>query len=340
MMKTPQKTAYLRKTLLLFACVFASLGVIAPGHAQSSQAGETIKVAMVPKLVGLSVFKANERGAEAVAGKLNIDFLYTGPVSASASGQISIINSLIARRFDVITVTSNNRTQLAPVLKRAMHRGIKVVSYDSDVVSEARDFFIQNTSYPAMGKALVESVAQYAGPKAKIAMLSSTPDAAIQNEWIDAIKTYMAKAYPQMKIVTTQYGDSSPSKSLSAGISILQAYPDVTGIIAPDGAAEVGAAAAVQKLGRTGKVFVTGTSNPDSIRQYVKSGIIKASPLWDEVKQGQLVMHVARLAADGKLKPNDTLKVKGLGTYQVKDKVIVFSKPLIFNAENIDDYDF
>jgi ABC-type sugar transport system substrate-binding protein len=323
------------KTLLL-ASALCSLAGIAPAHAQ----GKRIKVAMVPKLIGLSVFKANEKGAIAAAKKLNIQFLYTGPVTASAQGQVDIINSLIARRFNVITITSNNPTQPAPALERAMKQGIKVVSYDSDVAPEARDFFIQNTSYPAMGKAMVDSVEKYAGPDAKVAILSSTPDAAIQNAWLGAVKTYMTANFPKMTVVTTQYGESSPSKSLSAGLNILQAYPDVTAIIAPDGAAEVGAAAAVKKLGRTGKVFVTGASDPDSIRQYVKDGIIKASPLWNEVKEGELVMNVARLAADNKLKPNDTFTVKGLGTYTVKNKVIVFSKPLVFTAANIDQYHF
>lgn len=299
-----------------------------------------IKVAMVPKLVGLSVFKANEQGASAQAKKLNIDFLYTGPVTASAQGQVDVFNSLIARRFDVITTTANNPTQLAPMLRRAMKKGIKVVSYDSDVSPDARDFFIQNTSYPAFGKALVESVAKYTGPDAKIAILSSTKDATIQNEWINALKAYMAKTYPKMQIVTTEYGESSPSKSLRAGLDIIQAHPDVTGIIAPDGAAEVGAAAAVQKLGKTGKIFVTGASDPDAIRQYVKSGIIKASPLWDEVKEGALVMYVARLAHNGALKPNDHFTAPDLGSYDVKDRVIIFSKPLIFTAGNIDQYKF
>ena len=114
----------------------------------------------------------------------------------------------------------------------------------------------------------------------------------------------------------------------------------MTGIIAPDGAAEVGAAAAVEKLGRTGKVFVTGCSDPDSIRQYVKSGIIKESPLWDEVKEGQLVMYVARLAANNALKADDTFTAGDLGTFEVKNKVIVFSKPLVFTADNIDQYQF
>jgi ABC-type sugar transport system substrate-binding protein len=330
------------KSILKAVLITTSLcGVAFVAHAQTAfDTAKSIKVAMVPKLIGLSVFKANEQGAVDAAAKLNINFLYTGPVTASAQGQVDIINSLIARKFSAITTTSNNPTELAPSLKRAMANGIAVVSYDSDVDPDARDFFIQDTAYPAMGKALVDSVEAYTGPNAQVAILSSTPDATIQNAWLDAVKTYMAATYPNMKIVTTQYGESSPSQSLSAGLNILHAYPQVTAIIAPDGAAEVGAAAAIEKLGDTGKVFTTGTSDPNSIRQYVKDGVIKASPLWDEVGEGKLVMYVARLAANHALKPNDNFTVPGLGSYTVNNKVIVFSEPLIFTAANIDQYQF
>jgi ABC-type sugar transport system substrate-binding protein len=330
------------KSLTKAFLITAGIGAMAAAaHAQTAiDTSKAIRVAMVPKLIGLSVFKANEQGSMEAAKLLNINFLYTGPVTASAQGQVDIINSLTARKFDAITVTSNNPTELAPSLERAMAKGIAVVSYDSDVAPDARDFFIQDTAYPAMGKALVDSVEASTGPNAQVAILSSTPDATIQNAWLDAVKTYMAATYPNMKVVTTQYGQSSPSQSLSAGLNILHAYPQVTAIIAPDGAAEVGAAAAIEKLGLTGKVFTDGTSDPNSIRQYVKDGVIKASPLWDEVGEGKLVMYVARLAANHALKPNDTFTVPGLGTYTVNDKVIIFSEPLIFTADNIDKYQF
>jgi hypothetical protein len=32
--------------------------------------------------------------------------------------------------------------------------------------------------------------------------------------------------------------------------------------------------------------------------------------------------------------------VPGLGDFEVKDKVIIFSEPLVFTAENIDQYKF
>lgn len=341
MTRSHRRTTGAKAALLAAPLLLAGLASV-PAAAVSTDidTSKPIKVAMVPKLVGISVFKANQKGAESVAKQLNIKFLYTGPVTASAQGQVDVFNSLIARRFNVITTTSNNPTQLAPALRRAMKQGIKVVSYDSDVAPDARDFFIQNTDYALHGKALVDGVAKYAGPDAEVAILSSTPDATIQVEWIKALTAYMAQAYPKMKIVTTQYGQSSPSLSLTAGLNILQANPNVKGIIAPDGAAEVGAAAAVEKLGLIGKVFVTGCSDPDSIRQYVKSGIIRESPLWDEVKEGQLVMYVARLDANNAIGPNSTFTAGDLGTFTAKDKVILFSTPLVFTKDNIDDYHF
>ncbi|MFC9849139.1 substrate-binding domain-containing protein [Streptomyces sp. NPDC060223] len=316
--------------LITTACGSTGAGTASPGG--------QLKVAMVPKLVGLAVFKANQQGAEKAAAELNIKFNYTGPVDASAQGQVQVFNSLIAQRYNVITTTANNPSVLAPTLVQARKQGIKVISYDSDVLPEARDFFVQNTDLPAMGKALVDCVAKPAGSQAEIAILSSTPDATIQNQWIKAVKDNLSANHPGIKIVTTQYGQSSPSHSLTAAQNILQAYPNVKAIIAPDGAAEAAAAEAVQKLGKAGKVFVTGTSDPASIRQYVKSGVIPCSPLWDETKEGELVMHVARLAYDNKIGPNSTFTAGDLGSFTAKDGVITFSEPLIFTKNNIDDY--
>ena len=54
-----------RRMLTLAAAV--TLAVAATVSAQTVDTSKRIKVAMVPKLVGLSVFKANQQGAEAAA---------------------------------------------------------------------------------------------------------------------------------------------------------------------------------------------------------------------------------------------------------------------------------
>src|SRR5665811_786206 len=91
-------------TGLLAGCSSGSTsGGSSSGPSASGGSSATIKVAMVPKLVGLAVFKANEIGARNVAKELNIDFNYTGPVQASAQGQVDTFNALINQKVDVIT---------------------------------------------------------------------------------------------------------------------------------------------------------------------------------------------------------------------------------------------
>lgn len=328
-------------TGLLAGCGSGSTtGGSSPGAASGGGSSATIKVAMVPKLIGLAVFKANQTGAENVAKSLNIDFKYTGPVEASAQGQVETFNSLINQKFDVITTTANNETVLAPALVKAMAQGMKVVSYDSDVLPAARNVFVQNTPYPAMGKALVDAIVPITGPKADIAILSSTPDGTIQIAWLKAVNEYLKASYPGLKIVTTQYGKSDPAQSLTAGLNILRSFPSVKGIIAPDGAAIVGAGNAVKQLGLTGKVGVSGTGTPNDTKALIKSGNISASVLWDEVKEGEFVMYMARMVHDGKVPENGTITVGPFGTREVKDKVVVFGDPVAFTKANVDQYDF
>jgi len=324
-------------TGLLAGC---SSGSTSGSPSASGNSSATIKVAMVPKLVGLAVFKANEAGARNVAKELNIDFNYTGPVQALAQGQVDTFNALINQRVDVITTTANNETVLAPALEKAMAQGIKVVAYDSDVLPQARDVFVQNTPYPAMGKALVDAIIPITGPKADIAILSSTPDGTIQLAWLKAVHDYIASKYPGLKIVTTQYGQSDPAQSLTAGLNILRSYPNVKGIIAPDGAAIVGAGNAVKQLGLSGKVGVSGTGTPNDTKTLIKAGNISADVLWNEVKEGEFVMRIARMVHDGKVPANGSITVGPFGTRTVTNKVVVFSDPLTFTAANVDQYNW
>ena len=62
--------------------------------------------------------------------------------------------------------------------------------------------------------------------------------------------------------------------------------------------------------------------------------------LWDEVEEGELVTYVARCAANNALKDGDTFTAGDLGTFYVKNKAIVFSEPLVFTKDNIDQYLF
>ena len=83
------------------------------------------KIALVVKSLGNGFFDAANKGAQEAAKELgDVEVIYTGPTTATAEGQIEIINSLIAQNVNAIAISANDPDALVPALKKAMERGI------------------------------------------------------------------------------------------------------------------------------------------------------------------------------------------------------------------------
>src|SRR4029453_9666108 len=113
--------------------LLAATGVaVALGLAGAALAADPGRVGLVPKSLGNGFFDAANRGAQEAAKELGgVEVIYTGPTSTTAEGQIEVINALIAQKVDAIAVSANDPDALVPALKRALQRGIKVISWDS-----------------------------------------------------------------------------------------------------------------------------------------------------------------------------------------------------------------
>src|SRR3712207_9541911 len=63
---------------------------------------------------------------------------------ASASSQVSYINTLTQQGVDVIATSANDPNAICSALDQARAADIKVVTYDSDTSPECRDLFIRS----------------------------------------------------------------------------------------------------------------------------------------------------------------------------------------------------
>lgn len=109
------------------ALTTALAGLLAAGSAQAAD----VKIALVVKSLGNGFFDAAHKGADEAAKQIGgVQIIYTGPTTTTAEGQIDVINSLISQKVDAIAISSNDKDAVVPVLKKAMARGIKVMSWD------------------------------------------------------------------------------------------------------------------------------------------------------------------------------------------------------------------
>jgi ABC-type sugar transport system substrate-binding protein len=344
-----QRLAGVGVAAVLATGVGAVMASASSAHRTGATAAGKIKVAIVPKLLGLPVFEANVKGAKEVAPGLGISLKYTAPATASATGQVSIFNSLIAQHYNVIALSADDPTVPDAVLQKAMKAGIKVITFDSDVNPDARNFFIQDTAYNTIAQGVINATEKFTGPNAQIAIMSSTPDATIQLAWIAAMKAYIKTKFPHLSIVATGYGQSVQSTSLTQAEDIIHAHPDVKAILPIDGAAVVGTAQAVSALGEKGKIGVFGIGDPLPNKTYFANGSLQALFLWNEVNEGKLVMYVSKLAAENKLTAGKSFSTP-LGKFSIAASTnkttgatknsIIFSAPLEFTKANYKQYDF
>jgi rhamnose transport system substrate-binding protein len=305
---------------------------------------EGLKIAFLPKQINNPYFTIADKGGSEAAGAFKGVSKEVGPSDASASSQVSYINTLTQQKQDAIVISANDANAVVPALKTARAAGIKVVTYDSDAAPEGRDLFINQASPEDLGRTEVQVLAKQLGNKGKIAVLSATPNATNQNTWIDFMKDELKKPeYKDMQLVKVAYGNDDDQKSFTETQGLIKSYPDLKGIISPT---TVGIAAAARYLSGSpykGKVALTGLGTPNQMRKFVKDGTVKEFELWSPADLGYLAAYAAAALVSGQVtgKEGEKFTAGKLGEKSVgKDGVVLLGPPTVFNADNIDKFNF
>ncbi|MFJ9817642.1 rhamnose ABC transporter substrate-binding protein [Streptomyces sp. NPDC101151] len=303
-----------------------------------------LTVGFLPKQVNNPYFTSADKGGEKAVAELGSTYKEVGPSSATdTSGQVSYVNTLTQQRVNAIAVSAQDPGALCTALKQAMTNGIKVVTYDSDTNPGCRNAFVSQASAEDLGRTEVQLLAEQIGYKGEIAILSAAQTATNQNTWIDYMKDELKDPkYKNIKLVKIAYGNDDAQQSFQQTQGLLQEHPNLKGIISPT---TVGIKAAAQYLSGSkykGKVRLTGLGTPNDMRKYVKNGTVDAFELWDPAALGDLAARTAVALASGQItgKEGETFKAGSTTRTIGKDGVINLGRPTVFDAKNIDQFNF
>ena len=122
----------------------------------------------------------------------------------------------------------------------------------------------------------------------KFAILSASPDAANQNEWIKSFHDLLKsdQKYAKLQEVDLVYGNDEAEKSYNAALALVDKHPDLQLIMAPTSIGIVAAAKAMQDEKLCDKVKVSGLGLPSEMLSYTKNGCAPEFALWSFVDLG------------------------------------------------------
>jgi ABC-type sugar transport system substrate-binding protein len=310
---------------------------------QPARLGESITVVNVPRLTGVGYYAAAARGMREAASELgNVVVKTDGPAQINLAQQITVIDDHVTSGIDGVLFAANDPIAVAPVLRKALSKGINVVGYDSDVSPAARQWFVNRADPAGIAKVLIDTLADEIGEDGAFAIITSTFEAPVQARWIAEMAAYVAKCHPEMTWLGTSEGQENGALSARQVSLLMRRHgAALKGVVTLTNFATPAAAEAVTQAGKCGSVAVVGLATPNPMKPHIASGCVRSVVLWNPVDLGYAALHVLRAAADGALQPGATsLEAGRLGKLRVDGSEVLLGLPFVFTAENINGFDF
>jgi len=283
----------------------------------------------------------NEGGAVAVE-ELAGEFTERGGTEPTADSQVEYINAASQAGSDVIVIAANDPDAVCPSLDQARDNGAAIVGYDSN--ANCTDIFVNQSSDELIGRTLVEMISEQIGGEGTFAVLSATPNATNQNAWIAAMEEVLAEEeYADLELVDTVYGNDDDLQSFQEMQGLMQSHPDLDGVVSPTTVGIAAAARYVSDSEYKGEVAITGLGTPNQMREFVEDGTVDSFALWNPEELGYLAGYAGAALSAGRITgaEGETFEAGDLGEYTVEaDGEIVLGPPTVFDADNIDDFDF
>jgi len=263
-----------------------------------------------PKL-GLSLSTLNNpffvqirSGAQAEAKRLGLDLTVTDAQN-DASQQANQLQNFTSSNYGAIIVNPVDSDAASNSVKAADKAKIPVIAVDRGVNKAAVDTLVASDNVVG-GELAAKTVAEKLGGTGKIVILQGQAGTSAARERAEGFAKGL-KAYPGIQVLAQQPADFDRTKGLDVMSNLLQAHPDVQGVIAANDEMALGAIKALgSKAGKS--VSVVGfDGTPDGLTA-VKQGTLYASVAQQPSQLGRIAVDNALRAAQGK-KVETTVKV-------------------------------
>ena len=255
----------------------ALAGLAAPAAAQAQET----YIPLVSKGFQHQFWQAVKSGAEQAAKDYKVRVSFEGPESESmVDKQIDMLSAALAKKPKAIGFAALDSQAAIPLLKKAQAEKIPVIAFDSGVDSDI-PVTTASTNNKAAAALAADKLAEAVGKSGEVAVIAHDQTSRTGIDRRDGFLDRMKSSYPNVKVVSVQYGGGDHLKSTEIAKSMLQAYPNLKGMF---GANEGSIAGIINALHETKRKVVaigydSGKQQKDAIRDGTLAGSITQNPV-------------------------------------------------------------
>ena len=271
-----QSARWLGSVLVLLSVACAGSDPAPGGSADATDAGRTLRIAVIPKGTTHDFWKAIHAGAIQAEQQLgDLDVIYRGPEREdNRDQQISLVQNMISSGVDAIVLAPLDEHALLPSVRLAGQAGIPVVIIDSGLAGEVgRDFI----SYVATdnregGRIAGRRMGELLNGRGRVLLLRHAEGSESTMRRAEGFIEALGE-FPNVELVDPpRYSGVTTATAQVASESLLTAYDSVDGIFCPNESSTFGMLLALRSRGLAGQIRFIGFDANDSLVEALERG--------------------------------------------------------------------
>ncbi len=325
----------IKKTLVAFAVVLSLVFCFA-GCTGGNLSPKSKTVAVITKGSDSDFWNDMKNGAFSAATEYNIDITFEGPDSEEDyESQNKMIENAVSKNVGAIVLSAIDYEKNAPAVQKAIDKGIKVITVDSDVDADGKELFIGTDNVSAGKKAAEQAIELCKNKKAvNIGIVNYGENTENGKQRLKGFTDYLEKV-KNAKVVASVNVESNAESATLGAKQLIEENKGINVLIGFNEWSTLGVGCAIKELNLKDEVFGIGFDSNVNCVGMLETGEIDTLIVQNPFSMGYLsVSKAAELLLDNAktdgVIETDTYVVNRKNMFSPDVQKILFS----FNNEN------
>ena len=274
---------------------------ISVGLAIKASTPDEIYIPLISKGFQHQFWQAVKSGADQAAKDFKVKVTFEGPETEAMVGkQIDMLSAALAKKPSAIGIAALDSKAATPLLVKAHYARIPVIAFDSGVDS-AIPLTTTTTDNVAAAGLAADKMAELIGKSGEVALVVHDQTSRTGIDRSDGFQDRISSTYPEIKVVSVQYGGGDQLKSAEITKTILQANPNIKGIFGTNEGSAIGVLNAAKEMKR--KIVIIGYDSGKQQKAAVADGSMAGAITQNPVGMGYKTVEAAIKALKGEKLP-------------------------------------